>query len=92
MVEAVQDATTMGEILVAEDVKADLEAKEVVQLQEEIAEEMVVSEVTEDHQEKKEVLGVKEAVLQEEKELQEELKALEILQDQEDQEEVNDFR
>jgi hypothetical protein len=40
-------------------------------------------------QEKKEVLGVKEAVLQEEKELQEELKALEILQDQEDQEEVN---
>ena len=98
-----EDAITTEEILVAEDVKADLEVKEAVRLQEEKAEETVVSEaievqLQEEKAEEMVVSEVKEAVrLQEEKadfltELQDVLKVLEILQDQEDQEEANDFR
>ncbi len=94
-----EDAITTEEIRVAEDVKADLEVKEVVHLQEEKAEETVVSEAIEVQlQEEKVVLEVKEVVrLQEEKadfltEPLNVLKALEIHQDQEDQEEANDFR
>ena len=102
-----EDAITTEEILVAEDVKVDLEVKEADHLQEEKAEETVVSEAIEVQlqEEKAEEMVVsevkevmKEAVrLQEEKadfltELQDVLKALEIHQDQEDQEEANDFR
>ena len=102
-----EDAITTEEIRVAEDVKADLEAKEAVHLQEEKAEETVVSEaievrLLEEKAEEMEVLEVKEVMkeavrLQEEKadfltELQDVLKVLEIHQDQEDQEEANDFR
>lgn len=102
-----EDAITTEEILVAEDVKVDLEVKEADHLQEEKAEETVVSEVIEVRlqEEKAEEMVVsevketmKEAVrLQEEKadfltELQDVLKVLEIHQDQEDQEEANDFR
>ena len=98
-----EDAITTEEILVAEDVKVDLEVKEADHLQEEKAEETVVSEAIEDRlQEEKaeemEVLEVKEvALLLEEKadfltELQDALRVLEIHQDQEDQEEANDFR
>lgn len=101
-----EDAITTEEILVVEDVKADLEVKEAVLLQEEKAEETEVSEVIEVRlqEEKAEEMvvseakeAVKEAVrLQEEKadfltELQDVLKALEIHQDQEDQEEANIF-
>jgi len=94
-----EDAIITEEILVAEDVKADLEVKEADHLQEEKVEEKVVSEAIEVRlQEEMEVLEEKEAVrLQEEKadfltELQDALKVLEIHQDQEDQEEANDFR
>lgn len=102
-----EDAITTEEILVAEDVKADLEVKEAVRPQEEKVEETVVSEAIEVQlqEEKAEEMVVsevketmKEAVrLQEEKadfltELQDVLKVLEIHQDQEDQEEANDFR
>ena len=93
-----EDAITTEEILVEEDVKAVLEVKEAVRLQEEKVEETEVSEAIEVHQEKKVVLEEKEVVLlQEEKvdfliELRDVLKALEILLDQEDQEEANDFR
>ena len=90
---------TMEEILVAEDVKADLEVKEVVQLLEEKAEEMEVSEATEVRlQEKKADSEEKEVVrLQEEKadfliEHRDVPKVLVIHQDQEDQEEARFFR
>jgi hypothetical protein len=93
-----EDATITEEILVAEDVKADLEVKEVDLLQEEKVEETEVSEaievrLQEEKAEETEVLEEKEATLhQEEKALQDVLKAQVILLDQEDREEANDFR
>jgi hypothetical protein len=79
-----EDVITTEEIRVAEDVKADLEEKEAVLLQEEKAEETVDSEAIEVRllEEKADFLT----------ELQDVLKVLEIHQDQEDQEEANDFR
>ena len=58
-----EDAITMEEILVAEDVKVDLEVKEADHLQEEKAEETVVSEAIEDRlqEEKAEEMVVSEA-------------------------------
>ena len=98
-----EDVTIMeevlAEVLVVEDAKVALTAKEVVLLQEEKVVEMAVSEAIEVQLlREKVVLEVKEAVqlLKEKADFQTEhqdvQKALEILQDQEDQEEANDFR
>ena len=94
-----EDAITTEEILVAEDVKADLEVKEAVRPQEEtVVSEAIEDRLQEEKAEEMEVLEAKEAVqlLKEKADFQTEhqdvLKALEILQDQEDQEEANDFR
>ena len=98
-----EDVTIMEEVLVevlvVEDAKVALTAKEVVLLQEEKVVEKVVSVAIEvQHLKEKVASEAKEAVQhQEEKadfqtEHQDVLKALEILQDQEDQEEANDFR
>jgi hypothetical protein len=90
----------LAEVLVAEDAKVALTAKEVVLLQEEKVVEMAVSVAIEAQLLKEKVaLEAKEAVLlQEEKadfqtERQDVLKVQEMLQDQKDQEEVKkDFR
>lgn len=98
-----EDAITTEEVLVVvlevEDAKVVLTVKEVVLHQEEMVEEMVVSEAIEiaQLQEEKAVLEAKEAVqLQKEKvdfqtEHQDVQKVLVIPQDQEDQEEANRF-
>ena len=98
-----EDVTIMEEVLVevlvVEDAKVALTAKEVVLLQEEKVVEKVVSVAIEVQLLKEKVASeAKEAVLLlKEKadfqiERQDVLKVLEILQDQEDQEEANDFR
>lgn len=91
----------LAEVLVVEDAKVALTAKEVVLLQEEkvvIEKADSVAIETVQLQKEKAVLEVKEVVLlQEEKvdfqtELLDAQKALETRQDQEDQEELNIFR